>query len=537
MTGVAEDILPVVIVGSGPAGVAAAVACAQRGLVPIILDVGLTPEWQPPEISENFYDFAEKHPTFELLIGRDFSGLYNLNPLNPHISFLLTVPKYAFVRAEADRWLPVVQERISVVRSLARGGLANAWGAAAYRYTDRDLEGYPVRAAELDPFYDFLTREIGINGAEDDLTPFYGSTAGLQPPVRLGINSQMILAHYQKRRAWLNRHRVYVGRMRSAVLTEPLDGRQPYPYQNNEAFAHSTCFYNPVYTLEKLVAQRQVDYRPGYLVEKFRPAELGVEVFCRHIGSGQPCRLRARHLVLAAGAVNTARIVLASFQDHQTWLPLYDNPAVYVPSFLLGRIGKSLDVSGYGFATLAILYDWPDYPPYVQGLVFETMNVPRTEFFRHMPFSARTALTFVKYVLPAMVVVILYFPSSALPPGQLRLRSDGVLELRGPEARIPGRFVRRALRINRRLGLFAPSMFAERTIYGGSIHYAGCLPMQEVPQGPYQCNRWCQLQACPQVWIVDGASLPRVSAKNHTLTLMANAMRITTRLCETLQQG
>ncbi|MCS7238518.1 MAG: hypothetical protein NZ899_09630 [Thermoguttaceae bacterium] len=525
-----------VIIGSGPGGVAAALQCSREGIRPVILDVGITAPHSPPKIEENFYDFAERSATFELLIGADYSGLYNLNPRNPHISFLLTVPKFAFVRQRADELLPVDQERISVVRSLARGGLANAWGAAAYRYTDHDLADFPVRASELEPYYDLLTQEMGINGAEDDLSPYYGSTAYLQPPIRLGANSQYILEAYTRNKSWLNRRRVFVGRMRSAVLTQPLDGRKPYPYTNAEAFADVSCFYNPVFTLEKLIAAGAVEYRPGNLVEEFRPREDALEVLCRDIHTGQRRTFCTRELILAAGAVNSARIVLASFRDYQTTLPLLDNPAVYVPSFVLRRIGKPLDVSGYGFATLAILYEWPEYRPYFQGLVFETMNVPRAEFFRHMPFSVRTSLTFVKYMLPAMVVVILYFPSGALPPGTLRLRGDGVLELRGPEVHIPGRVIRKALRVNRKLGLFALALLAERSIYGGSIHYAGCLPMRAEPRLRYECDRFGRLTGCPRVWIADGAALPALSAKNHTLTLMANAMRVAAHVCARVRE-
>ncbi len=529
-------IKPVIIVGSGPGGVAAALGCARCGVIPTIVDAGITPSWTPPKIDENFYDFAEKHPTFELLIGHDFSGLYNLNPLNPHISFLLTVPKYAFVRARADELIPVDQERISVVRSLAKGGLANAWGAAAYRYTDRDLEGFPIKASDLDPFYDYLTAEIGINGQEDDLTPYYGTTEGLQPAVRLGENSRQILENYRRRKDWFNRRGVFVGRMRSAVLTKELDGRSAYPYTNVEAFAQVTCFYNPAFTLDKLIAQKAVVYQPGNFVWQFRQTDAAVELLCRDINTGELRSFLARHVILAAGAVSSARIVLASFCDFQTVLPLCDNPAVYMPSFLLGRIGKKLDVSGYGFATLAILYDWPEYRPFVQGLVFETMNVPRAEFYRHMPFAAKTALKFTKYVLPGMVVVILYFPSSALPPGSLRLRPDGVLELRGPEKSIPAWVIRRALRINRRLGLYGLSFFAERSVYGGSIHYAGCLPMRKEPRSQYECDPWGRLAGCPRVWVADGAALPSISAKNHTLTIMANAMRVATHVCQTLNE-
>ncbi|GEM_PF-566160 len=525
----------VIIVGSGPGGVGAALGCAQQGVVPVMLDAGLTAPQEPPCIEQNFYDYAESRECFDLLVGGRYEGLYNLNPQNPHVSFLLTVPKYAFVRQKVGQLCPIVQEGVSIVQSLAKGGLANAWGAAAYRYTDRDLRNMPLRARELDPYYDFLTGEIGINGTEDDLTPFYGSTAGLLPPVRLPINSQRILESYLRRKAWFNRRGVYVGRMRSAVLTVPHDGREPYPYTNADMFGRLSCFYNPVFTLNKLIAQGRVEYQPGFLVERWQANGEYVEVYGRSLVDGSCRRWGCRHLILAAGAVNTARIVLRSFADYETALPLLDNPAVYMPSFLPARVGRALDIHGYGFATLAFLYDWPEFSSFLQGLVFETMTVPRAEFYRHMPFSARTDLILIKYVLPAMVVVILYFPSDALPPARLRLRADGVLEIRGPGEELPGWVIRRALRMNRRLGLYGFAAFAERSVYGGSIHYGGCLPLRAEPRSRYETYADGRLAGCPQVWIADGAALGCLSAKNYTLTIMANAMRTATNVCRALR--
>ncbi len=533
----ADTVADILIVGSGPAGTAAALACAREGVPAVMLDVGIGPKTSPPNIEENFYDYARRHDVSDLIVGPEYEGLYNLNPQNPHISFLLTMPKYAFVRAETHRLLPVEQHNISVVQSLARGGLANAWGAAAYRYTRADLEAYPIAASDLDPYYDVLTRELGINGQEDDLTPFFGSTDHLLPPVQLGANSAAILRKYQRRRSPMNRLGVFVGRMRSAVLTEDRPGRSAYPYRSTDTVAATDAFYSPTYTLDRLTAEQKLRYVPGTLVERFERQGETVRVLGRNVESGHPVEFRCRRLLLAAGAINSARIVLRSFADFSTELPLLDNPAVYIPSFLPGRFGKRLDVAGYGFATLAIVYQMPEYSPFLQGLVFETMTVPRAEFFRHMPFAARMNLRLVKYVLPAMVVVILYFPSSALEPGQLRLRPDGTLVLTGPETHVPEAIVHRAIRLNRKLGLYTSAGFAEKTIYGGSIHYAGCLPMRREPKNRYHTDVHGQLAGIAGVHVVDGAVLPALSAKNHTLTVMANAMRIATWACRQGQQA
>lgn len=533
---VPDVMAEILIVGSGPAGTAAALACAQEGVPAVMLDAGIVPPTTPPTIDENFYDYAQRYDVTDLLVGPHYEGLYTLNPQNPHISFLLTMPKYAFVRAHTQRLLPVEQNNISVVQTLARGGLANAWGGAAYRYTEADLHEYPISAAELDPYYDLLTKELGINGQEDDLAPFFGSSEHLLPPVQLGENSAAILRKYRRRRGRINRVGVFVGRMRSAVLTEDRPGRTAYPYRSTDTVAATDAFYSPTYTLDRLVAEGKLHYVPGVLVERFERSGEVLRVLGRNMESNQPVEFLCRRLLLAAGAVGTARIVLRSFADFSTELPLLDNPAAYIPSFLPGRFGKKLDVTGYGFATLAIVYRMPEFSPFLQGLVFETMTVPRAEFVRHMPFAAQMNLRLVKYVLPAMVVVILYFPSSALPPGRLRLRPDGTLVLSGPSSHVPDWVVHRAIRLNRKLGLYTTAGFAEKTIYGGSIHYAGCLPMQHTPSSRYHTDRHGQLADMPGVHVVDGAALPALSAKNHTLTLMANAMRIATWVCRRRSQ-
>ena len=60
---------------------------------------------------------------------------------------------------------------------------------------------------------------------------------------------------------------------------------------------------------------------------------------------------------------------------------------------------------------------------------------------------------------------------------------------------------------------------------GGDIHYAGTLPMRENPSLG-ETNTLGELQGLGGVHVVDGACLPSLSEKSHTLTLMANADRI-----------
>src|ERR1051325_3836990 len=100
--------------------------------------------------------------------------------IRSYLSPKLKAPLMRFITDTPGGEEGTLSEGFAAVRSFARGGLANAWGAGVFRYDDKDLAGFPFAAAELDPFYDDLTRHLGVSGEADDLTPIFGSTADLQ---------------------------------------------------------------------------------------------------------------------------------------------------------------------------------------------------------------------------------------------------------------------------------------------------------------------------------------------------------------------
>ena len=67
----------VVIVGAGASAIAAALELAQRGVVPLVLDVGVTPT-DSVRASMNLYEYKNQHDSFALTIGSRYQGLSNL---------------------------------------------------------------------------------------------------------------------------------------------------------------------------------------------------------------------------------------------------------------------------------------------------------------------------------------------------------------------------------------------------------------------------------------------------------------------------
>src|SRR5262245_28117373 len=230
------DSFDAIVVGSGPAATFAAVGL--RGRRVLMLDVGL--DASPGDtLRGNLYDLKQAHDDlFEPLIGREFESLHNLH--QPFVSLKLKSPFMSFIVRGARELTPVAGDRDNPwggVVSLARGGLANAWGAGVFRYTAGDLNGFPISAADLAPCFDEVTTRIGVSGVNgDDLEPYFERDNHLQRPIRLSSIFADMLQRYEQSKDAFRKARVAVGRSRLAVLTEPLNGRTPYAYDNLEFF-------------------------------------------------------------------------------------------------------------------------------------------------------------------------------------------------------------------------------------------------------------------------------------------------------------
>ena len=181
----------VIIVGSGPAGVAAALECSNKGIKPLLLDVGNTKTNNFPLIEGNLYTYRRHHDCFKLLIGEKFQRLSNLGNEKP-IPLKLTAPNMEYVTKDANRFSPIDERDLNAIQSFATGGLANAWSAGLYRYNDLDLEAFPFKQNDVAVYFDALTQEIGISGTDDDLTPYFGSTSFLQPPLLLVLDPSLV---------------------------------------------------------------------------------------------------------------------------------------------------------------------------------------------------------------------------------------------------------------------------------------------------------------------------------------------------------
>ncbi len=116
-----------------------------------------------------------------------------------------------------------------------------------------------------------------------------------------------------------------------------------------------------------------------------------------------------------------------------------------------------------------------------------------------------------------------------LSTAKASLNIDGELIISGGYSeRVPNLMSYAAIRLRKsywRIGALLLPMSFTIGRPGGDIHYSGTLPMRLKP-ALGETNAQGELAGLAGVHIVDGACLPSLSEKSHTLTIMANADRI-----------
>ena len=221
------------------------------------------------------------------------------------------------------------------------------------------------------------------------------------------------------------------------MLSVPKDDRPACDYSNLEFWQAQPYIYTPAVTLRQLIAAGQIDYRPGLLVQRWQETADGVTVYARDIEQRRTGRRSpASRLLLAAGAINTARIALQSAGDTATRLPLLENPVVQIPLVLPASLGRRLDTHAFGLVQLNLVWESAAYQTILQGSLLELTAPLRAEFFGRFPLAARANLALIRHLLPAMLMLQLYFPAWVQPPSRMSAAGRWPPAHRGPA--LPG---------------------------------------------------------------------------------------------------
>jgi choline dehydrogenase-like flavoprotein len=204
----------------------------------------------------------------------------------------------------------------------------------------------------------------------------------------------------------------------------------------------------------------------------------------------------------------------------------------YMPLLDPANIGGPLDKARYSAAMLSAVYTAESVTRPFQLTIYTALGTLRSDFLHEFPLSARGNIAAAKYLTPALLIAQVTHPDDRASIG-VRLNEHGHLELEKDDRPVLASKTD-LIRLFRRLGYFGSLRFCRNLKPGSSYRFAGTLPMTTAPNGRYQTDRQCRLSGTHSVYVADAATFSPLPAKNHSFTMMANAMRVAEHVRTTL---
>jgi len=508
-----EDRADVVVIGSGPAGVSAALPLVEAGRRVIMVDGG-SDRAAPPGAA------------WQRTLGPHLEALRPDDGLSPK----LRTPEARRLLGAFERRAGIEQDDFFAAGAIGRGGLSRIWGGFVSELDDDDLEGWPITAFDLRPSYEAVVSRIGVSGSdEDDMAAFYGGSGALQAPPPLGPTAAVILRRYTKARPDPD---FALGHARNALLTENRWQRQACDLGLGCLWG---CARGAIYDARHDVAllrQHGNFALRDTTAHRLERAEGGWDVV---VSGGH--RLHAPRVVVAAGTLGSLHLV-APLIDAAAELRILNSPVMAMPLLVPRRLGRKAAMSGHSLAQLGFRLTCSAAPgDYVSGAVYEVAGLPPSSFTARMPLGRRAATEIFRALSPALAVATIYFPGR-YSANTVKLRPA----VHGPRIEVHGgvapgfdevaRSVRKRLTtIWRKLGA-RPLPGATLATAGTDAHLGGVFPMGLT--APHGTDAHGELRAAPGIHLVDGSVLPTIPSKFTTLTIMANADRIGRALADRL---
>ncbi|HVS15370.1 MAG TPA: GMC family oxidoreductase [Thermoanaerobaculia bacterium] len=541
----AEPVHDVVVVGSGASGGMAAYNLTAMGVRVLLLDAGSrfdrSAYWThvKPWEADARAQAGEQPP-----------------------SFYLDTREQPYLTPEGRPY--------SLTRVWGWGGKTNVWGRVSLRMSDldftaaeRDGQGipWPLRYADVAPYYDRVEQLIGVCGGDDDSEVLPGSRHHLPPPPpRCG---ERIV---QRAAEGLG---IPVVPIRRANLTRRHRGFAPCHYCGHcGSGCRTASFFNSTdHLLDFALRTGRLEIRSEAVVARVLTDTAGrasgVQYFDRR--SGDEHRVRARVVVLGASCMDTTRILLNSRSArHPNGLGngndmlgrnFCEQIRVNVHGFLpqlLGRGYSNEDGLGGGHLYIPRFNHRLSGLDYVRGFGIQLYGSgclqTGNQVARATPGFGAGFKALVKQRYPALMALhgfgeILPRPDNRVTVDDSRSDRYGV-----PLMKVDVTFGDNDRKMARHMadtcaGILeaagaelVPFDRDAHDVPGSTIHEHGTVRMGADPELSL-LDRFHRMHEAPNVYVVDGSAFPSASEKNPTLTILALAWRATDHLAEQLRRG
>jgi hypothetical protein len=530
------EISDYIVVGSGCCGAIAAKTLIDKGIKLTLLDTGIIQDSTTTATSNSFIDIRKNDANqIDFLLGKNFESLGSLQKKNPvHLT-----PNRQFTTAKVEDYLIWEDGNFNPIESLAKGGLGNAWGLGSYVYSDNELKQTGLPISELRAAYQWLASFIGISGGNDSSANYAnGHLFTPQQAIPLDFNGQRLWNKLQHKQHQFQQTNFVVGRTPLAISTQNTLNGELYKANDLDFYETGiTAAFRPINTIQHLQKTGLLNYQANQLVMQFKERDGIVEVETLDISTNETKLYLCKKLILAAGALGTARIVMRSATISK--LPLLCNPYTYIPSLQFPLLGAANTGYQTGLAQLSLYYDLDTtHTNIAMGSLYSYRSLMGFRLMREFPLDFKSGQQWVKFLQPALNITGVFHPEF---PG-----TNKYMELVKDTTLLSGDKLKSCYQLNeqeeiqivkteqafkktlRQLGTVP--LKVQRNKHGASIHYGGTLPFNST-QTPTHTNNG-RLHDYQNIFVADGSGFQFLSGKGLTLTLMAYAHHVTKQASE-----
>lgn len=527
----------VIIIGSGPAGAHAALPLVQAGIRVTMIDGGFThPRVLDTAPRDNFEDIRRTHADqARWFLGEDYSGI----PLAGLKGGAIIGGNRAYVVRDTDKQLPMQTAGAQVLQSLAKGGLGAAWGAECAYLDGVELAAMGLPVDAMTEHYDSVTESVGIAGVQD--------RPHKMPPLRLDHHATAILVRAKKKESKLRSLQYSVHQTDVAILTAEkkdqnprIPKREPTTYTDMEYFIDpGRSVYRPQFTIEELELSEHFTLRSGMVAETIEETPDGVIVHVRSLQDGTKESIHGSAVILAAGAVGTARILLRSLRLTDVPVPFLAKGHILVPCLHTAMIGRAGPKERTSLCQVVLTSDTRTTEGLRAGCaqLYSYRSLQLLRMLQSVPLPAPDALGLLSLLVPAMVIADVRFPVPASATSTLSLNADGqvrvAIDIGKEEKRKRAAALARMKKALRTVGLLPLRTVSLEE--GSASHYAGTTPVSEKSgASTLSTDARGKLHQMQRVWVADSSTFRSLPAVAPTLTIMANARRVARHMMETL---
>jgi choline dehydrogenase-like flavoprotein len=492
-----------------------------------------------------------------VIVGSGFGGAMAAHRLVAAGARVLMIERGEWVPRGPEAWLPGASLELTpayakdIPYRCATGGHGNViggyacvggpsvyYGCVAFRFRERDFTGdagvvgdsgaaWPVRYDELEPYYREAEQLLRIAGddAGDPTAPRRAAPFPF-PPARLAHVTERVVDSA-----------VALG-LSPFHLPLAIDHARCVACRTCDTYACAIEAKNDVATtmIRPLIA-RGLTLETGTVAVRIEVADgVARRIHVVRRATGRPEAIAARHIIIAAGALGSAHLVLASRLDELS-------PARAAVGRYLMRHANAMTFGFYAerpdreqrFHKQIALHDWYFGDPAgsdTDGLTklggVQQMMTPPVELVRaHLPRPLRALAAFTEH-LTGLLCIAEDQPDAGNgcsvdwsvrdAYGLPQLVIDHRYSARDRAA--SGALVRRARRVLAHTGALFSYTHRVKTF----SHAVGTLRMGLDP-ATSPLDEVCRFRNVANLWVTDGSALPMSAGVNPSLTIAANALR------------